>query len=168
MGGSDTHGSTIKIAAALNSVAHLIDCVHFHLGPSFKHYDELDSTLTDCDYNYSKISNPKNLLQELDKMDLVICGGGVTLFELQAIGMPVLAFANELHEKKTISYFKKHNSCIDITLNSSEDNEIARNLIKIFNNIKQLNELSSKAIKIVDVNGANRTFELIVPNNLCK
>jgi len=51
---------------------------------------------------------------ELDTMDVVICGGGVTLFEICAMGLPVLAFANEVHEEKTIKYFSQHGACINI------------------------------------------------------
>ena len=47
-------------------------------------------------------------------MDIIICGGGQTLFEMCALGLPTLALANELHEEQTIDFISKRNSCINL------------------------------------------------------
>ena len=113
MGGSDTHGSTLVI---LKSVLDILDNYKFHVftGPHFLHQDYLDAIMDSIHLDISVKHAVPDLHLELDTMDVVICGGGVTLFEICAMGLPVLAFANEVHEEKTIKYFSQHGACINI------------------------------------------------------
>ncbi len=112
LGGSDTHGATVQIAQALSEVPG-ID-VTFFLGPHFLHNEELNLLLSKTSYHYVVKRAVPDLNKELVVMDTVICSGGQTLFELCAMGMPVLALATESHEEKTISYFTQQQACIDI------------------------------------------------------
>lgn len=167
MGGSDTHGATVMLAEALNAVANILCKVHFYLGPSFDHINELNSEVRECVYDYAIISGAGNLLQSLDKMDVVICGGGVTLFEVAAMGMPPLGFANEIHEERTLSYFSRHKSCYNLGSVHKTNIDILKNkLSKVLNSPERLNDLCANTIKLVDTEGINRVFNLI--NKCCR
>jgi spore coat polysaccharide biosynthesis predicted glycosyltransferase SpsG len=112
MGGSDTHGATVKIAQAL--VGAEFGELYFFIGPNFEHEKELMGSCSRliCPFYFKK--NLLNLLNELVKMDLVICNGGQTLFELFALGVPAVAIANEPHEEKTIRYFADLGACLNL------------------------------------------------------
>jgi spore coat polysaccharide biosynthesis predicted glycosyltransferase SpsG len=112
LGGSDTHGATIKIADLLSSIEGYR--VTFFLGPHFSHDKLLKEVLKTVPYDYIIRRGVDDLHREIAQMDIVICNGGQTLFELCAMGMVVLALANETHEVKTISYFESKQACIDI------------------------------------------------------
>ena len=114
MGGSDTHGASVALASVLSP----LNCpnleFHFFLGPHFTHLQEIQNILRDCSATYEIHRAVPDLLKELSKVHLVICGGGQTLFELLSLGMPVLALANESHEARTIDYFTRKKTCINL------------------------------------------------------
>lgn len=111
MGGSDTHGSTFRMAEALNAIAGNIDVVDFYTGPSFEHSCELEAAVYQAAYPGVIHKNVPDLHQQLNRLDVVITGGGMTLFEAARMGLPVLAFANELFEKDNIQYLADRGGC---------------------------------------------------------
>jgi len=113
MGGSDTYGATVIVAKLLKNVRKNTK-VHFFLGPSFKHSEQLLNILTNNPYKFEIYNYTKNLLGKLNNMDIVICGGGLTLFEVCAMGLPSISLANELHEIETINYFESKGATINI------------------------------------------------------
>ena len=162
MGGSDTYGVTINIAHSLVKLTNNIDHVKFFLGPAFKHIEELKHILKNCTYNFFIKQFVKDLLKELDKMDVVICGGGVTLFEICAIGLPSLSFANEPHEKKTIAYFEHRNATYNVGLAQKTTTEtLTKNLLKLLSDLDLLNELAMNGMKLSDGKGVYRVYKLI-------
>ena len=112
MGGSDTHGVTVKLAQVLTRLPD-ID-VTFFLGPHFLHEDDVQAVLAGNDCCCAVRRAVPDLHRELTAMDAVICGGGQTLFELCSLGMPILAFANEVHEEETIAFFERRRVCFNI------------------------------------------------------
>lgn len=158
LGGSDTHGATIRIAQALSEIAD-ID-VTFYLGPYFIHDEELNNVLPQLSLQHSVKKTVQDLHRELSEMDAVICGGGQTLFELCAMGIPALALANESHEEKTISYFSRHGACIDIgSVHKLVDTgKIRRFLKKLRSKPEDAHRMTTNAQKLVDGSGATRCY----------
>ena len=141
LGGSDTHGVTIKILKILKK--HFINAT-IHVGPSFSHYKELEKEITK---NYKILNNIPSLIEEFSKYDLAITGGGITPFEANASGLPCLIIANECHEKKNALFLEKietskfigHYKNIDETIFSNVENlnlkSMSKNGIEKFNTI---------------------------------
>ncbi len=113
MGGSDTHGATVRLAKALSQIEVAFE-ISFFLGPHFEHEKELTEAIRGAPYPWIKRVNVPQLHGEVADAHLAICGGGQTLFELCAMGMFVAALANEVHEEETIAYFARHGACVDI------------------------------------------------------
>ena len=154
MGGSDTYGSTVVIAEALKTVSDHIKIIHFFLGPSFQHQDELKEILVGINYDYQLHCCPSCLHEELDKMDVVICGGGMTLFEAAAMGLPMLAFANEYHEEDNIDYLIQAGGCRTLgCIHHTSPGEIASALSVNLLDDSLLNSLSRKARKAIRLDG---------------
>jgi len=158
LGGSDTHGATIRIAQVLSEIAD-IDATFF-LGPHFLHNEELNKLLPQLSFQYSVRKAVQDLHKELSEMDAVICGGGQTLFELCATGMPVLALANEAHEEKTISYFSRHGACLNIgsVHKAIDTGRIRRFIKKLRSKSEEVNRMQNNAQDLIDGMGTSRCF----------
>ena len=89
LGGSDTHGVTVKIAKWLGDNGMRATII---LGPAFAHDDALASI--DCRMFDIKRSVP-SLAEEFYSHDIAITGGGLTAFEAAAAGLPTIVVANE-------------------------------------------------------------------------
>ena len=113
MGGSDTYGASVALAEALTPLKDKKFQIHFFLGPHFLHHKKFERAMQGFGVSYRIHKAVPDLPRELTQMNAVICSGGQTLFEMLAIGMPVLALANEDHEENTIDHFKKK-ACIKL------------------------------------------------------
>ncbi len=89
LGGSDTHGVTVKVAKWLRTRQQSATLI---LGPGFRHDEALAKVLGEC--ITLKRSVP-SLAAEFSLYDLAITGGGMTAFEAAASGLPSVTVANE-------------------------------------------------------------------------
>lgn len=104
LGGSDTHGVTIKILKLLKK---LNIKATIHIGPAFQHIQELKEELTK---EYELITFTPSLIKLFTNYDLAITGGGITAFEANASGLPCMIVANESHEIANGTYLESINS----------------------------------------------------------
>jgi spore coat polysaccharide biosynthesis predicted glycosyltransferase SpsG len=101
LGGSDTHGATVKAVAMLRQQGRAATVI---IGPGFMHRAALDAELT-ADFEL-KVGVP-SLIEEMSLHDLAITGGGITAFEAAAAGLPVIAIANEWFEVAVAQHLTK-------------------------------------------------------------
>lgn len=92
LGGSDTHGVTVKVAKWLNARQQSATLI---LGPGFSHEVELAETAVN---NITVKRSVPSLAAEFALHDLAITGGGMTAFEAAAAGLPTVTVANEPFE----------------------------------------------------------------------
>jgi spore coat polysaccharide biosynthesis predicted glycosyltransferase SpsG len=133
LGGSDTHGVTIKVLKMLkkNSIKATI-----HTSIAFEHEKELEKVLTK---DYCRISYIPSFIEEFNKYDLAITGGGITPFEANASGLPCIIIANEIFEiangeflddigsSKFIGYFDNVDESILSNLSILDINSMSKN-----------------------------------------
>jgi spore coat polysaccharide biosynthesis predicted glycosyltransferase SpsG len=148
MGGSDTYGVTVPMVEALDVISiGNIDITVF-TGPHFEHMPELEKVVGKCRHKIEIKNMVENIHEELDTMNVVICGGGVTLFEVSAMGLPPLAFANEPHEELTIKYFQSLGACGNIGSRTKLiEAWVSEKLKEYLNNISLLNSFASSNYK---------------------
>ncbi|GJQ50497.1 MAG: hypothetical protein H3C64_04960 [Candidatus Kuenenia stuttgartiensis] len=160
MGGSDTHGATVKIGQVLSRFDEKDMYVNFFLGPHFMHDIEMDEMLAAFSHPFTVKKGVSDLYVELINNNLVICGGGQTMFELCSMGMPVMALANEVHEEKTIRYFERNGACIDIGSVHKEldDEKMCKFIDEIKYDLDKLNRLAVNAVQLVDGKGTKRCY----------
>ncbi len=89
MGGTDTHGATVKVVALLSRRRLGATVV---IGPGFEHRAALDAEMG-AQFKL-KIAVP-SLIEEMSRHDLAVVGGGITAFEAAASGLPAIVVANE-------------------------------------------------------------------------
>jgi len=92
LGGSDTHGVTVKVVKLLKEMGLAATVV---VGPSFMHTESLERELTE---DFALKSGVPSLIKEFYRHDLAITGGGITPFEANASGLPCIVVANEQFE----------------------------------------------------------------------
>lgn len=104
-GGSDMSGLTEKAVSALaESSWNGIDFTVV-LGPGFKKKTSIMDISGTIRGKFSIFRSPKNLRRFFVQSDLVICGGGTTLYELYKIGIPCVAIASTAFEGRVIKAF---------------------------------------------------------------
>lgn len=160
MGGSDTYGTTVKLARVLSEITTINLEVVFFLGPHFQHNRELENVTASFAHHCTVKRAVKNLHANLLDSDVVICGGGQTLFELCYLGFNILALANEVHEEKTIEYLSRHNACINIGSIHKEVNslKIAESLTRIYHGQEKYKKLRDAGKRVVDGKGVIRCY----------
>ena len=139
LGGSDTYGVTIKVLKLLKR--YNIKAT-IHIGPSFKHQEEVHKELTD---DYKIITYVPSLIEEFSKYGLAITGGGVTPFEANASGLPCIIIANEIFEipngefldesksSKFIGYHENIDEIVFTDLNGLDIKSMSKNGMKTLN-----------------------------------
>lgn len=92
LGGSDTYGVTVKVARLLKEMGMVATLV---VGPAFSHMELLDDALTE---GFIVKRGVPSMIEEFQRHDLAITGGGITPFEANASGLPCIIIANEVFE----------------------------------------------------------------------
>ena len=89
LGGSDTHGVTVKVAEWLSEHRQVATLI---LGPGFSHDEALNKVIRE---GITVKRSVPSLVAEFSMHDLAITGGGLTAFEAAAAGLPTVTVANE-------------------------------------------------------------------------
>jgi spore coat polysaccharide biosynthesis predicted glycosyltransferase SpsG len=115
MGGSDTHGATVKAVRLLRRLGLAATVV---IGPGFEHRAALDA---EWHTRLELKINVPSLIEEMSRHDLAVVGGGITAFEAAASGLPAIVIANEDFEIPVARYlaslsaarYAGHHSALD-------------------------------------------------------
>ena len=85
--------------------------IHLVLGSAFRHEEELQGVIGKSKRRFVLERDVKNMAGLMAKMDVAITGGGKTLFELAAVGVPIVAVTEELREVETMDIVARHVLC---------------------------------------------------------
>jgi spore coat polysaccharide biosynthesis predicted glycosyltransferase SpsG len=148
MGGSDTHGATVRVVQMLKAAGRSATVV---IGPAFKHEAELQAVLTEL---FIIKRDLPSLIEEFNCHSLAITGGGITPFEANASGLPCVVIANEDFEIPVArgladmggAVFAGHCNAIDESLLTCE---------------LPIAQMSEAAMARVDLQGAERVLDEI-------
>ena len=148
MGGSDTHGATMKAVVLLRRLELTATIV---IGPSFEHRAALDAELH---RRFEVKINVPSLIEEMSRHDLAVVGGGITAFEAAASGLPAIVIANEDFEIPVarhlaslgVARYAGHHSALDETAF-----DIPRNVAS----------MSMAGLNKVPLNGIEKVCQLI-------
>lgn len=161
LGGSDTYGVTPRVLSAVVSVFGEFN-IEVVIGPHFRHIDVLNKIAGKMDGSLNIFNNVPSLLTMMAKSDIVICGGGVTLYEAAAIGIPAITIANEPHEISVVEWFASNG----FSLNAGFHREafepgVARGLVELLQDENSLSARSEKGKSLVDGKGLMRILKLL-------
>lgn len=106
LGGSDTYGVTVKVVKILKEKGYGADVI---IGPNFQHREQLRQEI---DEGFAVYDTVPSLIAKFYEYDLAITGGGVTVFEANASGLPSITIASEPHEIEIAEYAQQFGGCV--------------------------------------------------------
>jgi spore coat polysaccharide biosynthesis predicted glycosyltransferase SpsG len=156
LGGSDTYGMTPRVLSALGGMQ-IPPAAGVSVGPNFNHREALNSALAKYPGRVRIYDNPSSLVGLIAKAEIIICGGGVTLFEAAALGVPALAIANEPHEIPIVRWFEEKGFCICLGFRENGvESRLSSALPNLLSGSDHLEQMSRTGRSLVDGRGLER------------
>jgi spore coat polysaccharide biosynthesis predicted glycosyltransferase SpsG len=143
LGGSDTHGVTVRVAQWLSSRQQHATLI---LGPGFDHNEMLSKIIGN---GITEKRSVPSLAAEFAEHDLAITGGGLTAFEAAAAGLPTVIVANEEWEVAHCLYLQ--NLGCSIFAGPYENIDLS-----VLERPLDIPKMSMAALDVFDMEGINR------------
>jgi len=160
-GGSDTYGFTPKIVQALDAMISRPHCTVV-VGPAFRHDGELREALDASRLNVSVVRNARNMADLMWRADLAITAGGVTMFELAAVGTPSLVICGELFEIQTARRLEEAGAMVNLGFGGDLDySGVAKAVDGLAEDLEWRRRLSLRGKSLLDGRGCERIVRLI-------
>lgn len=149
LGGSDTYGSTVKVARLLQDLPWEGTIL---LGPAFHHHEMLAKVMP---ARFEMRVGVASMAEEMARHDLAITGGGMTPFEAAACGLPCIVVANEIFEvpvgkaleRLGCARFAGHHDTINVSA---------------FDLPLDIGAMSRRAMEALDLGGVQRVAHMII------
>jgi UDP-2,4-diacetamido-2,4,6-trideoxy-beta-L-altropyranose hydrolase len=160
-GGSDTFGGVVELAKALELLPSHVD-IHLVLGSAFRHDEDLQSVIDVSKRRFVLERDVQDMAGLMARMDVAITGGGKTLFELAAVGVPIVAVTEEAREVETMDIVARHVLCENMGWRRQVGAErIAETVESLLGNPERRAAMSLSGKKAIDGRGAWRTADTI-------
>ncbi|GAA4247962.1 hypothetical protein GBZ26_09870 [Azospirillum formosense] len=160
-GGSDTRGLSARVLSALGALPGPLD-LHLNLGPAALQGQGLISARIASPHPVTVMRGVPDLAACFRNMDLVLCAGGIMLYELAALGVPAAAIASEPHERATIDFFVGAGCVLDLgyyeTLRPSD---LTARLASLLDSAARRRDMARCGPLLVDGGGLERCVRLI-------
>jgi len=148
MGGSDTHGATLKALALLQRRGLAATIV---IGPGFKPRVRIEAESHAC---FEVKVNVPSLIEEMSRHDLAIVGGGMTAFEAAASGLPAIVIANEDFEIPVA----RHLASLGVALYAGHHSTLDETVLDVPQDVASM---SLAGLSKVPLNGVERVCQLL-------
>jgi spore coat polysaccharide biosynthesis predicted glycosyltransferase SpsG len=161
LGGSDTYGITPR---AVEVVASQEKCcaIEVVIGPNFIHERELTAFLSRGDKRIRVHPFVPDLYELLASTDIVICGGGVTLYEAASLGVPAIIISNEPHEVTVARWFVEQEFGVYAGFQAERyEDGLSTGLAILLNDRAKRNEMARRGKALVDGKGLSRVLSLL-------
>ncbi|MGH9335053.1 MAG: glycosyltransferase, partial [Vicinamibacteria bacterium] len=160
-GGSDPQKLTLKALSALNFLADLE--VTAVLGPAFSHGPELDELLERLRYRPRILKHVEHMADILAEAELVLCSGGMTVFEIAALGRPGVVLCQNAKEEARMRRFEREGSILHLGLGTEvEEIAIHEKVMDLLNDRAARQRMSEAGVRLVEGGGAKDAAEEIL------
>ncbi len=163
-GGSDPQRLTLKALSALGPLAQAIPGfeVTVVLGPAFGHVRELEGLLKDLPIRPRILKHVEHMADILVEGDLVLCSGGMTVFEVAALGRPGLVLCQNAKEEARMRSFARDGSILNLGLGTEVEESILREKVhELLFDQEARRRMSEAGTRLVDAQGASRVAEVM-------
>ena len=159
-GGSDPQGLTQKALRALQGVSDL--SVTVVLGAAFGYSDELERLLATLDERPRVLRNVEHMADTLHDADLVLCSGGMTVFEIAALGRPGVVLSQNARELERMRSFSRHGTVVHLGLGTEVDEETIREQVRaLLEDQERRYQMSEAGARIVALDGAQHAASVL-------
>ena len=159
-GGSDPQNFTMKALEALDDICGLE--VTVVLGPAYGYREQLDALVPKLSYRPDVLKNVEHMADILVESDLVLCSGGMTVFEIAALGRPGMVLCQNRRERERMDGFSRYGTIEHLGLGTDVSvEEISRNAKALLKDRDARQRMSEAGARLVDARGATRVYEVM-------
>ncbi len=160
-GGGDPQGLTLLAARALADLD--IEAVAV-AGPAFSHLDEFQRLADELPRRVPLIQEAGGHIAELMlEADLVVCSGGMSVYEIAALGTPGVVLAQNAREDARMQVFARHGSIEYLGLGTEVDEARLREaVVALLGDPARRRAMSTRGRELVDGLGAARAAEVVL------
>jgi spore coat polysaccharide biosynthesis predicted glycosyltransferase SpsG/CMP-N-acetylneuraminic acid synthetase len=163
-GGSDPQKLTLKALVALGPLVGALSDLGITavLGPAFGHEPELEALLPTLGYAPRILRRVEHMADILFEADLVLCAGGMTVFEIAALGRPGLVLTQNAKEEARMKKFAQYGSIVHLGLGTEVDEAAIREKTRaLLTDREARGKMSEAGARLVDAHGATRVAEVM-------
>ena len=161
-GGSDPQGLTLKALRALGGIPTTVS-IKVVLGPAFSHRQELKHLLARNLRPFEILERVEQMAALIGEADLVICSGGMTVYELAALGTPGIVLCQNAREVQRMERFVQYGTIVNLGLGTEVgEHEIANTVAAGLGDPALRRRLSESGRRLVDGLGTHRVMDVIM------
>ena len=162
-GGSDPQGLTLKAARALDSLPRAVELVAV-AGPAFSYRGEFEAHERSLDRRLPLINEAGGHIADLmQEADLVICSGGMSVYEIAALGTPGIVLAQNAKEAERMERFATYGTVRYLGLGTETDEAtLLREVDAVLGSAERRSEMSRRGRELVDGMGAARAAAVVL------
>lgn len=159
-GGSNKYNLTGKILKELLLQEEMRNC-HYHIVSGiFDEYLPMLQKLAEVNSNIHIHQNVDNMAELMQKCDIAITAGGSTMYELCAVGVPIICFSFVDNQERIVeSFVQRGLVCYGGNYLQERDNlfgNVAQNVLFLTRNKEKRMYYSNKERQLIDGKGAER------------
>jgi len=162
-GGSDPQGLTLKAARALQALDASIEVVAV-AGPAFSYRREFEALMKELPRKVPLINEAGGHIADLMlEADLVVGSGGMSVYELAALGTPGIVLGQNAREEKRMREFARHGTVEYLGLGPEvEEQALFAAAQALLADAGRRRTMSERGRALVDGLGAARTAEMVL------
>jgi spore coat polysaccharide biosynthesis predicted glycosyltransferase SpsG/CMP-N-acetylneuraminic acid synthetase len=162
-GGSDPQGLTVKATSALQSLGPAVEVLAV-AGPAFSWRKEFEALVATLPRRVALINEAAGHIADLMlEADVVVGSGGMSLYEIAALGTPGVVLAQNAREDQRLREFARHGTVEYLGLGTEVDEpDIARAVASLLADVDRRRQMSGRGQALVDGLGASRTAEVVL------
>jgi spore coat polysaccharide biosynthesis predicted glycosyltransferase SpsG/spore coat polysaccharide biosynthesis protein SpsF (cytidylyltransferase family) len=164
-GGSDPQGLTLRVLRAMNGLAGELGGLEVSavLGPAFSYKKELEGLLPKLSYQPRVLESVEHMADVLSEADVVFCSGGMTVFEIAALGTPGVVLCQNAREQRRMEAFANEGSVLYLGLGTEVGEAVIRSTARdLLCDIAQRRTMSEAGRKLVDARGTQRAAKVVI------
>jgi spore coat polysaccharide biosynthesis predicted glycosyltransferase SpsG/CMP-N-acetylneuraminic acid synthetase len=162
-GGSDPQGLTLEAARALARLPAEIELLAV-AGPAFADRQRFEELARSLGRRVPLINEAGGHIADLMlEADVVVCSGGMSVYELAALGTPGIVLAQNTREERRMREFARHGTVEFLGLGAEVAGErLLEGVLALLGDVGRRREMSARGRDLVDGLGALRAAEVVL------
>lgn len=162
-GGSDPQGLTLKAARAVQELPAEIEVVAV-AGPAFSYRREFEELLSQLPRRVPLINEAGGHIADLMlEADVVVCSGGMSVYEIAALGTPGIVLSQNAREDARMRDFARHGTVDYLGLGTEVDERtLAAAVATLLGSFERRRAMSARGRQLVDGTGAVRAADVVL------
>jgi spore coat polysaccharide biosynthesis predicted glycosyltransferase SpsG/CMP-N-acetylneuraminic acid synthetase len=162
-GGADPQALTLKVARALAPLTREVEVISV-AGPAFPHTRVFEALQRTLDRNLPLVKGVEVQIADLMlDADLVLCSGGMSVYEIAALGTPGVVLAQNAREDRRMREFARFGTIEYLGLGVDVDEATIHDGVRrLLADSARRQEMSARGRSLVDGYGAARAAQIVL------